>query len=195
MRRTNRGTARETIRRARERTRSRSKRTDESLRKGSIAMDRVLVVGFGNPLMGDDGAGPAVIEELRRRGGAGGHRFEDGGTDALALPALWQGELELWIVDAVQGGLPPGTLHRLDHCALLELPQRSSSCHRLSLSESLRWIRHSFPRMGDVRYRLWGIEPGRVEAREDLSPAVRRSIGSVAEEVLAALAGRSELCD
>jgi Ni,Fe-hydrogenase maturation factor len=30
---------------------------------------RILIAGFGNPLMGDDGFGIAVVNELRRRVG------------------------------------------------------------------------------------------------------------------------------
>jgi hydrogenase maturation protease len=155
---------------------------------GPTVLPGVLVVGLGNPLMGDDGAGPAVIAEIRRRSRPrGAHRLEDGGTDILNLPGLWDDEPSLWVVDAVQGGRPAGTIHRLDHSELLGLPQRTASCHDLSLPECLRWISLAFPRMAGIRYRLWGIEPARVDDREGLSAAVASAVRVVADEVLSEL--------
>jgi len=159
-------------------------------------MTRVLVVGFGNQLMGDDGAGPAAVAEIRRRSASlGPHRIEDGGTDVLNLPALWRGEAEVWILDAVHGRLQAGEIHRLGHSDLLALRQRTASCHQLSVPECLLWLRHSWPDMAQVRYRMWGIQPDRIEATGALSPAVSRSVQRVADEVLAELAERAERCD
>lgn len=160
------------------------------------AMDRVLVVGFGNPLMGDDGAGPAAVAEIRRRRASlGPHRAEDGGTDVLNLPALWLGEPEIWILDAVLGSSQAGTVHRLDHSQVLALPQRTASCHHLSVPECLRWVRHSWPEMVRVRYRMWGVQPDRIEPTGALSAVVARSVESIADEVLGELAARADRCD
>jgi len=158
-------------------------------------MDRVLVVGFGNPMMGDDGAGPAVIHQIRLCGGAPPNRFEDGGSDVLALPTLWDGEQSVWIIDAVSGSQPAGKIHRLRHEQLLSLPQRSASCHHLSLPECLRWILHGHPLMGRVRFRLWGIEPAMIAFSPALSEAVAGAVAAVANEVCQELGRRRSRCD
>jgi hydrogenase maturation protease len=152
----------------------------------------VLIVGFGNRLMADDGAGPAVIDRLRVRGLPRGARAEQGEGDALRLAGLWRGEEEIWLVDALLGGGEPGSLRRLGHEELLALPQPHATAHQLSLPESLRWLAVAQPAMADVRYRLWGITPARVEPVEGLSPAVAEAVEIVAREMLEALEGRAD---
>ena len=158
-------------------------------------MSRVLVIGFGNELMGDDGAGPAAVRELSGQALVAGARIEDGGTDALTLPGWWRGEREIWIIDAVRSGRPPGTIHRLDHDNILSLTAASSSCHHLSLPECLRWIAHAYPQMGAVRYRMWGIEAATVTLGTGLSAPVAGAVVEVTDEVRAALAASSVGCD
>lgn len=150
---------------------------------------RVLVVGFGNDLMGDDGCGLAVVGRLRDEGRVPGLRAEEGWSDSLRLPLLWRAEEEVWLVDAVVRGAAPGTVHRLSHEELLAVPQRHGTVHQLSLPESLRWIALAHPAMAGVRYRLWGIEPVRLSVGEGLSPEVRRAVSVVVEEIYAAALG------
>jgi len=158
-------------------------------------MSDVLIIGFGNELMGDDGAGPAAIRELASQPPEISARVEDGGTDALTLPSWWRGERQIWIIDAVRSGQPSGTIHRLDHEAILCLTAASSSCHQLSLPECLRWIAHAYPQMGAVRYRMWGIEAATVTPGAGLSAAVARAVVQVATELRSALAAPIAGCD
>jgi hydrogenase maturation protease len=116
---------------------------------------RVLIVGFGNPLMADDGAGPALVTALRSRPLPTSVRVEDGGSDATRLAGLWRGEGEIWLVDAVVAGAPAGTIHRRGHDDVLSVPQRHATAHALSLPESLRWLAVAYPAPAAVR-RLWG---------------------------------------
>ena len=148
---------------------------------------RVLVVGFGNTLVADDGAGPAVLERLRLADLPEGVRLEEGGQDSLRLPAMWRGEPQVWLVDALSRGAPPGTIHRVGHDELLAIPQRHAGVHQLSLPECLRWLALAYPEMGDVRYSLWGIEPARLEPEEGLSEAVARAVAGMAVEIERAL--------
>lgn len=149
---------------------------------GEGALSGVLVVGFGSTLMADDGAGPAVVESLRRATQPG-LRAEDGGQDSLRLPSLWRGEPEVWLVDALVRGAPPGTLHVVPHEQLLEIPQRHGTAHQLSLPESLRWLALAWPELASVRYTLFGIEPERLELVQGLSPAVAAAVERLAREL------------
>ncbi len=159
-------------------------------------MSRVLVVGFGNSLVADDGVGPAVVDRLRVAGLPGEVRVEEGGQDSLRLTTMWAGEPWIWLVDALSRGAPPGTIHRIGHDELLAIPQGHGAVHQLSLPESLRWLTLSYPEMAEVRYRLWGIEPARLTPGEGLSPAVERAAAAVALEIehagRAAVTGHAE---
>lgn len=148
----------------------------------------ILIVGLGNRLMADDGAGPAVIDRLRQRGLPDRVRAEEAGTDALRLAGLWQEEEGIWLVDALQGRGTAGDVTLLEHEEILGLPQRHASAHRLSLPGCLRWLSVARPGMAAVRYRLWGITPARLEPVEGLSPAVAEAVETLAAEILSALA-------
>jgi hydrogenase maturation protease len=141
-----------------------------------------LVVGFGNPLMGDDGVGAAVVAELTRIGVPPGLRLSTL-ADVLHLQSAWRGEIRVWMVDAVFRGAAPGAVHRLGHEEVLKHPQRHATVHHLSLAEGLRWIVYGCPAMAGVRIRLWGVEPEKVEPAEALSPVVARAAGTVAREI------------
>ena len=144
----------------------------------------ILVVGFGNTLMADDGAGPEVVRRLTAERIPPGVRVEDGGADSLRLPGVWRGEAEVWLVDAVAGGGEPGSIIRLGHDEVLAVPQRHATAHALSLPEGLRWITLSFPEMAAVRYRFWGIVVRHVSLVAGLSEEVGAAVDRVVSEIL-----------
>jgi hydrogenase maturation protease len=145
---------------------------------------RILIVGFGNALMADDGAGPEVVRRLAAERLPAGVRVEDGGSDALRLPGLWRGEPEVWLVDAVTGAGGGGEFVRLEHDGVLGLPQRHATAHALSLPEALRWIALTYKEMAVVRYRLWGIVAGRLTVGSGLSDGTDAAVGRVVREIL-----------
>jgi len=136
----------------------------------------LLIAALGNPLMGDDGIGPAILDRLARRPLPPGVRTVDLGSDSLMLPAVWAGEPRVWLLDALSGGAAPGTVHHLDHDAILALPPAAPTAHHQSLAVNLRWILHCFPTMAEVRFRLWGVEPERIAPRRTLSATARRGV-------------------
>lgn len=81
---------------------------------------RLVAIGVGNVLLCDDGVGIHVIESLRRRAKArrgllpAGTRLVDGGTLGLGLLDELDGARGLVLVDAVDLGLPAGTVTILD---------------------------------------------------------------------------------
>jgi hydrogenase maturation protease len=149
----------------------------------------VLVVGFGNPLAGDDGLGLAVVAALRAAGLPPGLRAEEGDTDSLRLPALWRGEPQVWLVDAVLAERAPGERFVVEHEQLLALPQHHATAHWLSLPESLRWIAHTWPEMAAVRYRLWAVQPEVVGPAPALSPSATAAVPAVAAAIRQAYLG------
>jgi hydrogenase maturation protease len=142
----------------------------------------VLVVGLGNPLMADDGFGSAVVDALREFG-----PLPDTSAaklpDVLHLLSVWRGQTAIWIVDAVAPGNAPGTVHRFDHDAVLELPAHAGSAHHLPFGASLRWLLHANPELRAVGFRLWGAEAARVSAGQGLSSLVAAAVGLVAQEI------------
>jgi hydrogenase maturation protease len=132
----------------------------------------LLIVGLGNPMMADDGIGHAVVERLKQMGSPRGVRVEALAGDVLGLAEVWEGEPDVWVVDAVSGGSPPGSFREFEHQDLLGLPAERQTAHQLSLGESLRWLLHARPEMATIRFRLCGIEIGDLRPEFGLSPVV-----------------------
>lgn len=154
---------------------------------------RVLVVAFGNPLMGDDGVGPAVLEQLRQGPLPPWVRLEDGGTDATCLLRLWRGEETVILVDAARLEAPPGTVHCLSLDQLLALRQTPQHAHALSLPSCLAWVLLARPELAKAKVQLVAVEPEKLGCRHGLSLAAAmgaRAVVARIRSLLALKAGR-----
>ncbi len=99
---------------------------------------RTLVVGLGNPILGDDGVGWRVAEQVRVHSDHPDVAVLCLSLGGLALMEHLVGYRRVMIVDAMTTGAPAGTLHRLDARKMDELHvQHTASVHDLSLSSAL----------------------------------------------------------
>ncbi len=146
-----------------------------------------LVIGVGNAMRGDDGAGLAVARALAARVGPGVRVMEASGEGAALMDA-WCGAETVILVDAARSGAPPGTIHRFD--AVREpMPARffHYSTHAFSVAEAVELARV----LGALPPRLlvFGIEGRTFEAGAALSPEAARAAEEAAEEIARLLAG------
>ncbi len=144
------------------------------------------MAGLGNPLMGDDGIGSAVIDRLRARELPVGMRTTEVGSDVSRLGQIWEGESAIWLVDAMDVQQTPGTILRVFHNQLLNLPGGHSSVHHLSAPENLRWLIHGFPDLRSVQFNLWGVVPESIAQRPTLTAAVERAADDLVRQILQA---------
>ncbi len=73
-----------------------------------------LVLGLGNPLLGDDGVGLEVLSALQsERAGGDAVELVDGGTQGLALLGVIAGRPAMVVLDAVACGGRPGTVYEM----------------------------------------------------------------------------------
>src|ERR1700746_25356 len=88
---------------------------------------KVVVLGLGNILHSDDGAGPQVIGRLREDPRVLNNvSLIEGGTLGLELLTyIWDCSY-LLVLDAVDVGKPPGTLVRMSSQELQTLPGKGS---------------------------------------------------------------------
>ena len=66
--------------------------------------DDILILGVGNPLLGDDGAGIRAIEMLAERDLPPNVELQEAGTPGWGLPSWLDGRSSVILVDAVQMG-------------------------------------------------------------------------------------------
>jgi hydrogenase maturation protease len=70
---------------------------------------RVLVLGVGNVLLGDDGLGPVLVRQVQGMyRGVAEVECLDGGTQGLALLGYLAGREVLVVLDAFSAGKTPG---------------------------------------------------------------------------------------
>jgi hydrogenase maturation protease len=113
-----------------------------------------LVIGLGNPLMGDDGIGWNVAEALAVDPPEGVD-VEFGGTDTLRLLDRMSARRNVFLVDATANGQPG------DVTVWTGVPQPSRNAHHLSVTESIEMLKLMLP---DTRITLIvvGIEGVRI---------------------------------
>jgi hydrogenase maturation protease len=147
--------------------------------------DRILIVCVGNGLAGDDGAGQAVYDALRRRSLPDRVELVHLGLGGMALLDYFQGQHALIVVDAVQLNAEPGTLHVLEWDRLTGQESQAVSLHGIGLLETLQVARALYPEMVPQRAVLIGLE-GRCfnELGVPLSGAVEHAVPAAVEAVL-----------
>jgi hydrogenase maturation protease len=149
---------------------------------------RLLVLGLGNPLCGDDGLGVAAVAGLARRyRPPPGALVLDGGTLGLSLLPFLQDAEEAILVDAVRDDAPPGSLVRLAGAEVRPAVEARLSVHQVGVADLVGAadLLGGLPR----RLVLVGLVPGTLDLGLGLSPAVAAGLPALVEEV-AAEAGR-----
>ncbi len=95
---------------------------------------RVLVLGVGNLLMGDEGVGIHVLRRLERERPIDGVRLLDGGTGGVNLLVEFDGADDIVLIDATRNGERAGTLSFLQPERVGDLP-RGLGAHDFGLKD------------------------------------------------------------
>lgn len=147
----------------------------------------VLVIGLGNPIMGDDGLGIAALERLRESWALPPTvRLVDGGTWGMNLLPLLEDAHELLLLDAIDRGRPAGELTVLEREEVPRVLGLKLSPHQIDLREvlALAELRRGLP----ARLVAMGLQPARVEMFDGLSPEVECRMDELLTAVVARLA-------
>ncbi|RJX19176.1 MAG: hydrogenase maturation protease [Ammonifex sp.] len=147
---------------------------------------KLLVLGVGNILLQDEGAGVHTVRELMKRKYPPEIEFVDGGTAGLDLLYLIEEASHLIIIDAVNGEAEAGTIFKFNPEDVEErfLPVKGNSLHDFGIMEML----HLGKSMGVLPQTvIYGIQPAAIEWGMALTPkvaaALPRLIKLVEEEI------------
>ena len=144
--------------------------TEEQLceQLNSLRNSATIIVGIGNTLKGDDGAGPLVCEQLRGKVCA---EIIDAGTvpENYIQPIVKKAPQNLLIVDAIDFGASPGTT------SVFKPEQLNSSVfstHALSPRLFVDVISQHL----EVKVYFVGIQPAQTQLGESVSSPVNQAI-------------------
>ena len=144
-------------------------------------MKRTLILGIGNTLLGDEGAGVHALEHIRALlGDATDVDLLDGGTLAFTLLPTLEQYQRLIVIDAAQLEGPAGTVAAFeseDYDHFLGRPRRS--VHEVGLCDLMHMARLTdcLPE----RRALIGIQPEFIDWSETCSPPVDAALDEVAQ--------------
>jgi hydrogenase 3 maturation protease len=144
---------------------------------------KIVVIGIGNPMRGDDALGQKVIARLAELGAP-----ECVLIDAETAPERHFGEIEaaqpdgVLLIDAVDFGGSCGEVAFFEED---NLPDRASSTHDVPLVVLMRYIRLTT----QARVGLLGIQPAQTDFGTPLSAPVEEAV----EQIVKIIAGRPDL--
>jgi hydrogenase maturation protease len=151
----------------------------------------VTVIGIGNTLMGDDGVGVRVAEELLGKEFGPGAEIVVGSVAGMSLVGHLLDSRHVIFVDAIDAGDEPGSIFRFNPDDVGVTNLRSNTIHGMSVSYLVTCARMSGARPDVVVY---GVQVADVTCCPDVlstpvEDAATRVIELVAAEIEGILAG------
>jgi hydrogenase maturation protease len=142
---------------------------------------KIIVIGIGNPYRRDDAAGLIVARRLREQSLSSCQVHELVG-EGTALMELWRGAQRVVVIDAVQSGAAPGTIHRF-HANLHPLPALifRDSTHAFGLIEAMELSRALNQLPSSLV--IYGIEGENFDAGTGLSQTVLDGVNDLVREL------------
>jgi len=155
---------------------------------------RVLVLGIGNVLMGDEGVGVHVVRHLEDAPLPPGGACLDGGTGSLTLLGPMQDADRVVLVDATVDGSAPGHVRRLRPRFSSDYP-RTLTAHDIGLKDLLDvfYLLGQEPDVTLFAVSIESLQPVGTELSETLAhqvPSIARTVLDEAWEGPAAAAAR-----
>lgn len=141
-----------------------------------------LILGVGNVLHRDDGAGVRVVEAMAKMESRGDVEFLGGVMEGFDVVDAIANRRKLIVVDAMYAGAAPGTVRRLTVADLCRDHSGALGLHDFGLVEGLRVAE----RLGCAPREVvvFGVQPGDVSVGSDLSGAVSSAVPGLIQRLL-----------
>lgn len=154
---------------------------------------RLLVLGCGNILRGDDAVGPILVRHLWRRGVPAGVRLVDGGTSGMDVAFGMRGAERVVIVDAAATGAEPGTVYRVPGSELEDLPDLSGlHTHNFRWDHALAFSKWLLGPEAPTDVTVFLVEAENVAHGAPLSPRVDAGMRRVIDILVAEFLDEAE---
>lgn len=141
----------------------------------------ILVMGVGNYLMGDEGIGVHIIQEMSKRTLPDFVDILDGGTGGFLLLSCFEAYPTIIFVDATMDGKPAGTISLLRPKFAADFPT-ALSVHDVGLKDMIEavYLMEDVPDIHLFTVSIEELNPMTVE----LSPKVKAAIPELVDRIL-----------
>ena len=147
---------------------------------------KTVVIGIGNILLGDEGVGVRIVEELKKFEMPEGVEIHDGATSGIAILNFLNNSDKAIIVDAVRGGGEPGTVYRFGIEEAVNKPEMCS-LHDIDFIMAYRVSKDILNLTEDIT--ILGIEPYSIENGFELSEPVEKAVPEVINLIMEEIRG------
>lgn len=165
---------------------------EEQILKFLRDVKKVVIIGIGNVLRGDDAAGSIVAQRIASKQLPKNVLVIDSGS----TPENFLGKIikfnpsHILIIDAVVTGDAPGGVQLINESQIVDTI--SFSTHKPSIHMLIKYLRGF---IGEVKILILGIQPKKLTLGEKLSEEVKNAINKVSSlllKVLSTLQGDNE---
>ena len=138
----------------------------------------ILILGIGNILLRDEGAGIAVVNSLQKQNLPDNVEVIDGGTAGFDLLDIIADRKAIILIDAIDAGYPPGTVVRFVADDLKASKNPQLSVHNIDFAQTLYLA--GLLGCAPQKVIIFGIQPGSVEPGLNLTELVAGRIFQIA---------------
>lgn len=142
--------------------------------------DRILILGIGNLLLGDEGVGVHAVQMLEKDKFPDKVTILDGGTGGFHLMSYIQDYPKILMIDATMDGKPPGTISVIKPKFASDFP-KSLSAHDIGLKDLIESVA-LIDKLPDITLITVSIEslPG---MSLELTPGISNSLPGIIERI------------
>ena len=142
---------------------------------------RIVVIGIGNPLMGDDGFGVEVVEKLKGKVPNFVELYKYEVLNFQVLNVIENSDVTI-IIDVIKSNGNPGDIYVVDFKELNRRYGRITSLHDLDIVKIIEVGRFVYNLPEKIV--IVGVEPERIEFGIGLSEPVRKVIPKVIDLII-----------
>jgi len=147
--------------------------------------NRIAVIGLGNYLLADEGAGMHAVEILRKRKYSGGVDFVDAGTPGMNLLHQFEHRERIFFIDSGECGLKPGKYIRFRPDEVISLKQtKNYSLHAFDLISFLKKA-DELGATGKAEIIIYCIQAAEIRMSQNLSRDVEKGLPELINEIYA----------
>ena len=142
--------------------------------------NKVLVLGIGNYLMGDEGVGVHIVQQMEKMNLPHYVDVLDGGTGGFFLMNVFDDYGKVIFLDATMDGKKGGTIALLKPKFAADFP-KALSVHDVGLKDMVEalYLQDILPEMHLVTISVEGIQPMTIEMTKNVENSIPKAIETI----------------